>query len=47
VRFTPSPVHTDAEIAALIAALKKPCATCPAGEADTSTLGSTRFGLAN
>src|SRR4029077_3843681 len=32
MRFTPSPVHTDAEIAALIAALKALWAACPVGK---------------
>jgi 5-aminolevulinate synthase len=32
MRFTPSPVHTDAEIAALIAALKELWAACPVGK---------------
>jgi 5-aminolevulinate synthase len=31
MRFTPSPVHTDGEIAALIAALKELWAACPVG----------------
>ena len=32
MRFTPSPVHSDAEIAALIAALKELWAACPVGK---------------
>jgi 5-aminolevulinate synthase len=32
MRFTPSPVHTDAEIAYLIAALKELWAACPVGK---------------
>jgi 5-aminolevulinate synthase len=32
MRFTPSPVHTDAEIAALIRALKELWAACPVGK---------------
>ena len=32
MRFTPSPVHTDAEIAALIGALKELWAACPVGK---------------
>lgn len=32
MRFTPSPVHTDTEIAALIAALKELWAACPVGK---------------
>jgi 5-aminolevulinate synthase len=32
MRFTPSPVHTDAEIAVLIAALKELWAACPVGK---------------
>ena len=31
MRFTPSPVHTDAQIADLIAALKELWAACPVG----------------
>jgi 5-aminolevulinate synthase len=31
MRFTPSPVHTDAEIAYLIEALKELWAACPVG----------------
>jgi 5-aminolevulinate synthase len=34
MRFTPSPVHTDAEIAALIAALKELWAACPVGKGE-------------
>jgi hypothetical protein len=32
MRFTPSPVHTDAEIAALIGALTELWAACPVGK---------------
>jgi 5-aminolevulinate synthase len=32
MRFTPSPVHTDADIAALIGALKELWAACPVGK---------------
>jgi 5-aminolevulinate synthase len=32
MRFTPSPVHTDAQIADLIAALKELWAACPVGK---------------
>jgi 5-aminolevulinate synthase len=32
MRFTPSPVHTDAQMAALIAALKELWAACPVGK---------------
>ncbi len=34
MRFTPSPVHTDAEIAALIAALEELWAACPVGKGE-------------
>jgi 5-aminolevulinate synthase len=34
MRFTPSPVHTDAEIATLIAALKELWAACPVGKGE-------------
>jgi len=34
MRFTPSPVHTDAEIAALIAALTELWAACPVGKGE-------------
>jgi 5-aminolevulinate synthase len=34
MRFTPSPVHTDAEIARLIAALKELWAACPVGKGE-------------
>jgi 5-aminolevulinate synthase len=32
MRFTPSPVHTDAEIASLIRALRELWAACPVGK---------------
>jgi hypothetical protein len=32
MRFTPSPVHTDAEIATLIQALTELWAACPVGK---------------
>jgi len=32
MRFTPSPVHTDAQIADLIATLKELWAACPVGK---------------
>ena len=34
MRFTPSPVHTDAEIATLIAALEELWAACPVGKGE-------------
>jgi 5-aminolevulinate synthase len=34
MRFTPSPVHTDAQIADLITALKELWAACPVGSGE-------------
>jgi len=34
MRFTPSPVHTDAEIAYLIGALEELWAACPVGKGE-------------
>jgi 5-aminolevulinate synthase len=34
MRFTPSPVHSDAQIAELIAALKELWAACPVGKGE-------------